>query len=617
MKKRRLVSLLLCGAMVMSMTGCNVKTKSDTTQPAADNTTAAQNQTEDPNAGVEIGKVSLKLLYQSTNENVANVIRDELTKAGIDVEMSAASDGATFKEQEKNGNFDIVLTGWANSIGTPDYGCRGIWLSTGDSNLLGINDPELDELVIKASGETEDKYIETYGEAERLVVEEKCYMAPLYQNMNGRAFSNVLKEDSIVNNQRWEDIDYADESQRDTRTLVLTQTGSSITTWDPIRADDQSSGYTLDQLYIHLVTLAPDWSVTTDSSLSYNYAISDDNTGYYFILRDDCGFARVDKDGNVYDSGVKVAGEDVVYSLNRAKDKDSIPMHQTFSMYSNLDTVEIVTDLSELESVKTADGKTVKEVLENGITPIDNVVAGRDEVDNEAGKYQVVRCKTTVPFPQILNCLTFHGAGIVDSEWVENMNKDVDFANYDATKDRLYGDSITTVLGATYDNQLSCSGNYVLTSMDDYQMNYVANPCIRTKDPECNLIKNITNKFIADTETALSALRSGDVDYCYSIPTTKYDVVDQDPNLTLKKFPGIRVFMLGYNMHGNSIVSDSPDLRKAVASVINFEDIKAVLAGNALECYSPLATCLDPGNKLPYQPGDTEKYLRAYFANKK
>lgn len=616
MKKRKLVSLLLCASMVLSMTACNVKTKSDTTSAAPENQSAGT-QAADPNADVEIGEVKLKLLYQSNTENVANVIRDELTKAGMTVEMNAASDGAAFKEQEKNGNFDIVLTGWANPIGTPDYGCRGIWLSTGDSNLLGINDPALDELVVQASGETEDKYIETYGKAEKLAIEEQCYMTPLYLTVSARAFSNILKSETIVNNLRWEDIDYVDESQRDTRTLVITQTGSSITTWDPIRADDQSSGYTLDELYIHLVTLTPDWLVTTDDSLSYNYAISDDNKSYYFILRDDCGFARVDKDGNVYDSGVKVAGEDVVYSLNRAKNKDSIPMHQTFSMYTNLDSVELVTDLTELDSVKTADGKTVKEVLENGITPIGSAVATRDEVDNEAGNYQIVRCNTTVPFPQILNCLTFHGAGIVDSEWVENMNKDVDIANYDATKDRLYGDSITTVEGAGYDNQLSVSGNYVLTSMNDYQMNFVANPAIRTKDPECNLIKSITNKFIADTETALSALRSGDVDYCYNIPQTKYDVVESDPNLGLNKFPGIRVYMLGYNMHGNSIVSDSVDLRKAIASAINFEDIKAVLSGNAIECYSPLATCLDPGNKLPYQPGDTEKYLRAYFANKK
>ena len=614
MKKKRLVALALCTAMAVSATGCNVKTKSDTTSAAAEN----QGTTEaDPNADVEIGEVNLKLLYQSSDESVANVIRDELTKAGMNVEMSAAADGATFREQEGNGNFDIAISSWANPVGTPDYGCRGIWESTGDSNLLGINDPKLDELVNKAAGETPDVYVKTYGEAEKYVVEEMTYMTPLYIGLTGRPYSNLLKGESITNNQRWEKLDYVDESLRDTRPVVLTQTGSSITTWDPIRADDQSSGYTLDELYIHLLTLQPDWSVSTDSSLSYNYAISEDNKSYYFILRDDCGFARVDKDGNVYDSGVKVAGEDVVYSLNRAKDENSTAMHKTYSMYTNLDTVEIVTDAAELDSVKTVDGKTIREVLEEGLTPISTLAATRDEVDNAAGSYQVVRCNTTVPYPQILNCLTFHGAGIVDSEWVEKMNEGVDFANYDATKDRLYGDSVTTVEGATYDNQLSLSGNYVLTSMNDYQMNFVANPYLRTNDPECTKIKSLVNKFIADKDTALSALRSGDVDFCYSIPSTKYEVVEKDENLGLNKFPGIRVYMLAFNMHGNSIVSDSVDLRKAISSVINYNDISAVQAGNTIECYSPLGTCLDAGNKLSYQPGDTEKYLRAYFANKK
>lgn len=544
MKKRRLAAVVLCAAMVASMTGCNVKTKSDVTSTAAP--AADQGPTEaDPNAGVEIGEVNLKLLYQSSDESVANVIRDELSKAGINVEMSAASDGATFREQEGNGNFDIAISSWANPVGTPDYGCRGIWESIGDSNLTGINDPKLDELVNKAAGETADVYINTYGEAEKYVVEEQTYMTPLYQNVNGRPFNKILKEDSVESNQRWEHFDYVDESLRDSRPLVITQTGSTITTWDPIRADDQSSGYSLDEMYVHLLTLQPDWSVTTDSSLSWSYAISEDNKSYYFLLRDDCGFARIDKDGQVYDSGVKVAGEDVVYSLNRAKDPNSTAMHKTYSMYTNLDTVEVVTDMAELESVKNVDGKTMKEVLEaDSITPISEIVATRDEVDNDAGKYQVVRCNTKVPYPQILNCLTFHGAGIVDSEYVEAMNQGVDFAAYDATKDKLYGDSVATVEGATYDNHLSLSGNYVLTSMNDYQMNFVANPCLRTREPDCTKIKTLTNKFIADQDTALSALRSGDVDYCYNIPTTKYDVVEQDENLVLKKFPGIRVYML-------------------------------------------------------------------------
>ncbi len=613
MKKKRLAALALCAAMVSaSIAGCGVKTKSD----AQGGDAQAQSTEPDPNADVEIGEVNLKLLYTGSDESVANVVRDELTKAGITVEMTAASDGAAFREQEKNGNFDIAIASWANPVGTPDYGCRGVWHSEGDSNVLGINDPELDALIEQAAGETADKYVETYGAAERLVVEEQCYMTPLYIGLTGRPYSTILKGDTITNNQRWDRIQYEDESLTETRPLVITQTGSSITTWDPIRADDVSSGYALDHMYIHLLSLEPDWTVSTKNSLSYNYGISEDNKSFYFILRDDCGFARVDENGNAYDSGVKVGGEDVVYSLNRAKDKDSVPMHLTYSMYQNLDTVELVTDMAELETVKNADGKTMKEVLEEGITPISAIAATKNDADSASGVYQVVRCNTSTPYPQILNCLTFHGAGIVDSEWVQEINKDMDVAAYDATKDRIYGDSVTTVEGATYDNQLSLSGPYVLTSMNDYQMNFTANPAMCTSDEDYKPIKTIVDKFITDKDTALSAARSGDVDFCFSIPATKYDVVREDENLGLSMMEGIRVYMLAYNMHGNSEVSNSADLRKAIASVINFDDINAVLAGNAIECYSTISTCLDAGNKLEYQPGDTERYLRAYFASK-
>lgn len=606
MKAKKVISLLLAAVMLLALAACNVQTKDDvkgSQNPAA-------------SSGVPGGEsVTLKLLYTSSDETYANVLRDELSKAGFTVEMSAQADGAAFREQEKNGNFDIAIASWANPVGTPDYGCRGIWHSQGDSNLLGVSDPKLDELVEKASTETSDVYTKTYGEAELYVVEEMCYMAPLFAGTTGRGFSKILAKDTITMNQRWENLSYADASQNATRTLQMAQQGTTFSTWDCIRVDDQSSGYSLDEMYIHLLTLQPDWSVSVDESLSHSYAVSEDNTGYYFLLRDDCGFARIDKDGKVYDSGVKVAGEDVVYSLNRAKDRNSTPLHATYSMYENLATVEIVTDMAELENTKVAGGKSVKETLEDGLT-ISEIVAARGDVDNDAGKYQVVKCTTSVPYPQILNCLTFHGAGIVDSEYVENFNKDVDIANYDATRDRLYGDSVCTVEGDTYDNHLSLSGNYVLTSMNDYQINFVANPCIRTKDTSRNPIGSITLKLIPDRDAILAALRSGEVDFPYALPNTKYDLVEQDENLDIIYVPGIRAYMLGFNLHGNSIVSDSVELRKAIASVINYEEFSAVQAGNTFEIYSALGTCLDCGNRFAPQPGDTQKYLEAYFASK-
>lgn len=617
MKKRNLVAVSLCAAMVASsLTGCgNVQTKSDTTSAAATTAAAAQaGQAAAP--GVEVKPVDLTLLYTSSDEMIANVVRDQLTKAGFNIEMTAAADGATMRQQQKGGNFDISIASWANPVGTPDYGCRGIWHSQGDTNNLGMNDPKLDELVEAGAAATTDHYVDTYGVAEKYVVEEMAYMHPLYIALSGRPYNALIDPETVTANQRWEDFSYLDASQNATRPWVMTQTGSTFFTWDPVRVDDQASGYALDHMYIHLVTLEPDWSVSTDSSLSYNYAIADGNSDYYFILRDDCSFARIDENGVAYDSGVMVSGEDVVYSLNRAMDKDCTPMHATYSMYENLEEVAIVTDIAEIENAKTADGKSVREVLEAGISPISELAATKDAVDNAAGKYQVVRCTTSVPYPQILNALTFHGAGIVDQEWVENLNKDLDVAAYDASKDRIYGDSVTTMEGDSFNNQLSLSGNYVLTSMNDYQINFTANPGIRKNDTEANPIQTLVLKLIADKDAALNAMRSGEVDFIYSMNATKYSIVEQDPNLGIMYSPGIRVYMLAFNLWGNSEVSNSPELRKAIASCINFEDIKAVQAGYAIEPYSPLSTCFSAGHTNPYQPGDTQKYLEAYFATK-
>lgn len=613
MKVKKAIALLLAAMMMLALASCNLQTNPND-NPNQGNQGGQGNQGNQ--GGSSNGEtVHIKLAYNATDEIYANVLRDQLTKGGFDVEMAAHAEAASLRDAKKNGNFDICISSWGNVIGTPDYGCRGVWHSQGDGNLEGINDPKVDELVEKGAGETSDKYLATYSELEKYVTEEMCYQTPLFMNMSARSFNKVIDPDSFYSHSNYTSYKYVDSSLTDTRPIILSQNGSAITTWDCVRANDSSSGTELDSMYICLVQMNPDNSITTKGSLSYNFAVAEDNSHFYFLLRDDCHFARIDKDGKVYDSGVMVAGEDVVYSLGRSMDPDSVPLHKTYSNFTKMEGTEIVTDMAELENTKTGDGKTVKEVLEAN-HPIDSLVATRGEVDNAAGKYQVVKVTTSIAFPQILNSLCGHGAGIVDSEYVAEFNKDMDVANYDASKDRIYGDSVCTMEGDTYDNHLSLSGYYVLTSMNDYQINFEANPYIFMNDKDYHPIKNLVMKFIADNDAALSSLRSGDIDAPGSIPTTKFDIVREDENLDLKTWQGNRVYVLAFNMHGNSEVSKSADLRKAIASCINYSDFEAVLTGNCFPAYSYLSSVLETGNTLGYQAGDTQKYLDAYFASK-
>ena len=110
--------------------------------------------------------------------------------------------------------------------------------------------------------------------------------------------------------------------------------------------------------------------------------------------------------------------------MDRAKDKNSVPDHRTYSLHEHIKTAEVVTDVSALEKVKqSGSDKSVREALEKGLdTPISTLVADKTQANNKDGKYQVVKVTTTEPFPQVLNYLAHQSAGIVSKKQVESIN---------------------------------------------------------------------------------------------------------------------------------------------------------------------------------------------------
>ena len=75
---------------------------------------------------------TIKILAQSSSEANANILRDQLTKAGFTVEMNTVPDSASWRQQREAGNYDIALTGWTTVTGNVDYAVRGIYHSTGN-----------------------------------------------------------------------------------------------------------------------------------------------------------------------------------------------------------------------------------------------------------------------------------------------------------------------------------------------------------------------------------------------------------------------------------------------------------------------------------------------------
>lgn len=615
---KKVLACTLAAAMAMT-TACGVQTR-DTAQ----GTTAAgnsQGQTQAAKSGDtgKAGNVTLKLLFMSTNEEEGNVVRDQLAKAGFNVELNMQPDYSSYKAQIEAGNYDMDIAGWTTVTGNPDYAVRALFITGGDSNDMPLADSKIDELINKAATETPDEYAKTYAEFEKYLVDEKAYIVPLFQNTKSQGINiKKLKEDSVhISKSRsmvWEEIEFADGSDPETVPMITQQTNPSLTSLDPIKGNDGSINMLNTNMYVRLVNLTDDDQVVSDGSLSYNHAIAEGNSDYYFILRDDINFARV-QDGHAVDSGVMVGGEDVVYSIGRAKDKGSVPNHKTYSLHEHVGNVEMVTDLAELEGTKVSgSGQTIREALENGLeVPISSLVDNKDSVDNGSGAYQVIKVTTTEPFPQVLNYLAHQSAGIVDQGVVSEINSKYDVAAYDVSKDICYGDQSAITEGSTYNNTLSCSGPYIAIKKNDYEITFERNPAYMPETEHHARVKNVTVKFIADYDSALSALRSNEIDVLYSVPDKSYDIVKNDPNLKLQLLPSNGVSYMKFNLHEGAQTADV-DLRKAVSAAINQEELLAVFNGAKLPLYSTLSPLVDTGNTFTFEAGKAQELLGAYLS---
>ena len=393
--KKMYVTFVLIAVLVLS--GC-LNTKSSVEQEAA-------------NDGVtENGaQVEIELLGMASSEDDLNIVRDQLEKNGFNVKLNIQPDYGSFTSQKDAGNYDIAHSSWTTVTGNPDYAVRALFITGGANSIM--SDEEVDKLINKASTETPEEFASTYKELEQRLVFDKAYIAPLYNSFKAQGVNKeVLNEETVrLAKSRaiaWETIDFNDTSKRETTPLVTQQAIGSLTSLDPIKGNDGSINTLNTNMYVRLVNLTDDDVVTSDGSLSLNHVIAEGNAEYYFLLRDDINFAKV-TDGTAEDTGERVGADDVIFSLQRASTADSVPDHRTYSLHEHIENAELVTDVAELESSKQSIGEgTVKEALEQDLdVKISELVADKNDANNEEGKYQVVKVTTSKPFPQVLNFL--------------------------------------------------------------------------------------------------------------------------------------------------------------------------------------------------------------------
>ncbi|UNK19594.1 ABC transporter substrate-binding protein [Paenibacillus sp. N3/727] len=607
MKKRTLLLLLL--TLVLVISGCTVKTKDESSQQPSE---PAGEKPANPSAE------TIELLAMSSQESDVNIIRDQLTKNGFNVKLNLQPDYGSYKAQQDAGNYDVILSSWTTVTGNPDYAVRSLFKTGGDYSIM--SDEEVDKLVDQAATQTSEDAKETYKQLEQRLVTDKAYIAPLYISLKSQALNkDILDENSVrLSKSRslpWEAVDFKDQSKRDKEPLVLAQSTSTLTSLDPIKGNDGSINIINTNMNVRLINLTDDDKITSEGSLSYNHSIAEGNSEYYFILRDDINFAKVDNKLAV-DSGERVGADDVVFALNRAKDKDSVPDHRTYTLHEHIKDVEVVKDLSALDAVKVSGSdETVRQSLEKGLeTKISSLVTDKNQASTKDGKYQVIKLTTTEPFPQVLNYLAHQSAGIVSKKQVESINT-YDVAKFDVNKDIPYGDQNTVTEGDKYNNTLFASGPYILSYKNDYEAVFYKNPGYMKGTEHEPKINQVKVRFIKDADSTLSALRSNEIHMYYGVPETKYDVVKGDSKLKLQSIESNAVSYLLFNTK-NRDIAKSEDLRKAVLYSINQDEILAYYNNNKIKAFSTVSPMIKTGNELKADPAKVKEHLANYQASK-
>ncbi|WP_144471317.1 ABC transporter substrate-binding protein [Bacillus safensis] len=567
--------------------------------------------------GSQTSKETIELLGMSSSEDDLNIVRDQLVKSGFKVKLNIQPDYGSYTAQKDAGNYDIVLSSWTTVTGNPDYAVRGLFKTGADNSIM--SDKQIDQLIDKAATETPDEYIQTYQELEKRLVFDKAYIAPLYNSLKAQGVNKGVINEKTVRLAKsravaWESIDFNDSSKRNKDPLITQQALASLTSLDPIKGNDGSINTLNTNMYVRLVNLTDDDKVTSKGSLSWNHATAKDKTHYYFLLRDDIRFAKV-KNKKAMDSGERVGADDVVFSLNRAKDKNAVPDHRTYSLHEHIQSAEVVTDLSELKATS-GNGGTIKEDLEKDVQQkVKKLVKDKEDADNQAGAYQVVKITTTEPFPQVLNYLAHQSAGIVSKKQVERINTyDVD--SFDPSKDIPYGDQNTVTEGKKYNNELFASGPYILSYKNDYEAVFYKNPAyMKGTENEPN-ISQVTVRFIENPDSALSALRNGEIHIFNGIPETKYDVVEKDSKLALQKNQSNAVAYLLFNTSKRE-VAKSEELRKAILYSINQEEFVNFYQGHKNKASSTVSPLVETKNELKPDAEKVKGYLKTYQKSKK
>lgn len=145
-------------------------------------------------AGYKEGDISLTIKAGSDWQyqvDAAQMIKQQLAEAGINVEVSAMETGLFFDDLN-NGRFDMSVVGWSGFVDVDEY-VYNLFKTGGAYNQQSYSNPELDKLLEEGRKTIDqDARIAIYKEIQTILTED-CPMAFLYMNNYSVAMRNNVK----------------------------------------------------------------------------------------------------------------------------------------------------------------------------------------------------------------------------------------------------------------------------------------------------------------------------------------------------------------------------------------------------------------------------------------
>lgn len=115
-------------------------------------------------------------------------------------------------------------------------------------------------------------------------------------------------------------------------------------------------------------------------------------------------------------------------------------------------------------------------------------------------------------------------------------------------------------------------------------------------------------------DSALSALRSGEVHLLYGLGETQYQVVEGEESLELQTGPSNAVQYLIINTtNKDRKTAQSEDLRKAILYSINQDDFIQSYDGQKEKAFTPVTPLVETGNELEADADLAQEHLSNYL----